>query len=63
MSKAYLLTEADLQNLLTRLDRNPEYGLSGGSSAVLSKEEKEAFHSAHRFYNYQVRVWLDEIKK
>lgn len=63
MSKVYLITDADIYQLLTLIDRNPRHGESGGSSQVLSKEEEEAFNKAHRFYNYQVRSWLDDTVK
>lgn len=61
--KAYILTEKDFEFLLTKLDRNPNYGLNGGSSAVFNSQEEQAFRQAHKFYNYQVRMWLDEVKK
>jgi hypothetical protein len=45
------------------VDRNPRHGQRGGSSAVLSETEERAHDVAHRFYNYQVRRWIDEVKE
>ncbi len=59
--KAYIITQADVDRLLTMIDRNPRHGAEGGSSVVLDKAEERAHHDAHRFYNYQVRRWVDEI--
>jgi hypothetical protein len=61
--RAYILTEADLLRLTTMIDRDPRYGAVGGSGDVLSDIEQRAHDKAHRFYNYQVRVWIDEVKK
>jgi hypothetical protein len=60
--KAYILTEDDFKKLLLRIDRNPKHGYDGGSSQVLSKEEEEAHDKAHRFFNYHIRMWMDEVK-
>lgn len=61
--KVYLITEKDIKALLTAIDRDPAYGKDGGScNALLTKEEREVYDEAHRFYNYQVRNWLDQIK-
>jgi hypothetical protein len=61
--KAYILSENDLSNLLAYIDRDPRYGDNGGSSRVLTKEEQEAFTESYRFFNYQVRRWIDEVKR
>lgn len=52
-----------LNDLLTRLDRDPRHGRDGGSSAVLTDAEVRAYEEAHRFYNYQVRTWLREVSQ
>jgi hypothetical protein len=61
--KAYILSEADFQLLLTMIDRSPKYGEQGGSSAAFTKEELQAQDKAHGFYNYQVRTWIDKVQK
>jgi len=61
--KMYLITEGDCEALLTSIDRDPSYGQQGGSSDVLSDDERRAHEKAHRFLNYQVRCWLDKIKR
>lgn len=63
MAKVYLVTEADTKDLLAAIDRDPKYGEQGGSSSVLSAEEQNAHDKAHRFFNYQIRRWLDKIKE
>ena len=61
--KAYILTESDFERLKTLIDRNPTHGYDGGSGRVLDEQERRAHDDAHRFYNYQVHKWLDEVKK
>lgn len=62
MAKVYLLTEDDFKELLLRIDRDPRRGQNGGSSVMLNETEREAYGEAVRFYNYQVRMWLDKVK-
>lgn len=61
--KVYVVTDKDIEALLTAIDRSPAHGEQGGSSQVLSGQEIEAHDKAHRFYNYQVRTWLNGIKQ
>lgn len=61
--KVFQLTQADLDRLTLMLDRNPQHGYQGGSSAGLSEKERQTHDEAHRFYNYQVRRWIDEISR
>ncbi len=61
--KAYILTEKDLDNLVLRIDRNPKHGTEGGSRVALSEQERKAHDEAHRFFNFQVRRWIDEVKQ
>lgn len=61
--KAYILSENDLSNLIAYIDRDPRHGHTGGSSKTLTEDQREAFIEAHRFFNYQVRRWIDEVKK
>lgn len=63
MAKVYLLTEKDFEDLLARIDRDPKWGARGGSSGVLSEAERLAHEAAHRFYNYQLRSWIDGVKQ
>lgn len=61
--KAFIITQADIDLLLTKIDRDPRHGADGGSSQTVDKEEQRAFNEAHRFYNYQVRTWVNSISK
>ena len=63
--KAYLLTEQDFERLLLRIDRDPMWGERGGSSqaSVRDPAQNQAHEEAHRFYNYQLRTWIDEVKQ
>jgi len=61
--KVYMLTQDDIDLLTTMTDRNPRHGDRGGSSQVLSKQESDAHDEAHRFYNYQVRTWIQKVTK
>ena len=61
--KVYLLKDSDLQRLLDNIDRNPEHGYKGGSSQVLDEQERQAHKEAHKFYNYQIRTWIDSIQE
>lgn len=61
--KVYLLKDEDFDRLVLMLSKDPRHGQSGGSSVMLSPEEQQAHDEAHRFYNYNVRTWIDEVKK
>ena len=60
--KVYIINENDINQLLLAIDRDPAYGTRGGSSAVLSERDRYIYDEAHRFYNYQVRNWVERIK-
>lgn len=62
--RRYILSDADFDRLLLMIDRDPKHGYEGGSSQaqVRDREEDRAFDEAHRFYNYQIRKWLGEVK-
>ena len=60
--KAYILSDKDFEDLLAAIDRDPRWGTQGGSSSVLSQVEKDAHDNAHRFYNYQLRTWINQVK-
>jgi hypothetical protein len=61
--KAFILTDSDFEALLSAIDRDPQYGERGGSSGCLSEGEKSAHDKAHRFFNYQIRTWMDQVRK
>lgn len=60
--KVYVLKESDFEELLAAIDRDPAHGIRGGSSTVISEEERHIYVRVHRFYNYQVRSWIDKHK-
>jgi hypothetical protein len=60
--KAYILSDADFEMLLSAIDRDPHWG-TRGSSQTMNAEELSAHQNAHRFFNYQIRTWLDNVKK
>jgi len=61
--KAYILTDKDFDKLLAEIDRDPEHGLTGGSSMAISQEQRDAFKTAHGFYNFVIRRWLQSVKE
>lgn len=61
--KVYLIKEEDFEKLLLMIDRDPTHGYEGGSSNSMNEQERRVYDEAHRFYNYQVRTWIDEVKK
>lgn len=63
MTKVYILTERDFDYLLARIDRDSRHGQDGGSSASISPAEQSALDEAHRFYNYQIRGWIQKVKE
>lgn len=65
MSKQFVLTQADLDRLTTLLDRDPQHGHNGGSSndSVNDADHRRIYSEAHRFYNHQVRKWIDEVSR
>ena len=62
--KAYILTDADFEKLLLKLDRDPRHGDNGGSSrGTIDLREQQIWDEVHRFYNYQLRTWIDSVQK
>lgn len=45
--------------------RHAKYGYTGSSSQSQVRDDvaDRAFDEAHRFYNYQVRKWIDDVVK
>lgn len=61
--KVYILKEEDFEKLLIQLTRDPEHGMDGNSNDVWTPEEKRIHKKVFRFFNYQVRTWIDSVKK
>ena len=61
--KVYIIDDGDVKALLAAVDRDPSHGQAGGSSQSMSESERAVYDRAHRFYNYQVRTWLDKIQR
>lgn len=59
--KRFILSQDDIDALLTAIDRDPQHGDRGGSSCCLSEAERATFDEAHRFFNYQVRTWVQRV--
>lgn len=59
--KRFILTQEDLNRLLLMIDQNPAQ--SGGSTqhSLHDPAKREVYEQAHRFYNYNVRKWIDEV--
>lgn len=55
--KAYVLSDADFERLLLRLDQDQRQGVT------LTREQQVAQDDAKRRYNYEVRVWIGEVQK
>lgn len=60
--KAFILTQKDFDKLLAELDRDPRWGETGGSSVVLSEEERKAHEDAHRRFNHRIHRWIQEVQ-
>ena len=58
MSKVYLITDADIEELINSLEIDPEKK----SRWAKDEEGRRIFKEAHRFYNYIVRRWIDKIQ-
>lgn len=63
--KYYMLTDADFEKLLLKIDRDPKHGREGGSSqsSVRDRATEQIYDEVHRFYNYQLRTWISEVQK
>ncbi len=57
MSKVYILTDKDFEDLISKLKEDPRYGRG------LSEKEERFYSEAHRFYNYRIHRWMEEVKK
>lgn len=62
--KVYILSDSDFAKLLLKIDRDPRHGREGGSSTGhRTTAQQVLWDEAHGFYNYQLRTWIDEMKK
>lgn len=64
MRKRYLLSDEDFDTLTTALDRDPRFGVKGGSShsEYDNPEMRRLALDLHAHFNYQVRVWIERMK-
>lgn len=60
MSRVYLLTESDFENLLLRIAQDPRPRIPAENPH--SSEHRDLIEQAHRFYNYEIRTWLTGVK-
>ena len=62
--KVYILHESDFETLLAAIDRDPRWGSQGGSSQsnAMDESNRRAHEEAHRFFNYQLRTWIEKMK-
>jgi hypothetical protein len=63
MAKVFLLTQDNFDALLAAIDRDPTWGTQGGSSATMTQAERDIHDRAHRFFNYQVRTWIQKMQQ
>ena len=56
--KQYVITDEDIKRLHMMLAQDP-----ARPANPISEQERRAHENAHRFYNYHVCTWLEEIKK
>lgn len=58
MTKVYILNDEDFKKLLEKMEKDPRHEQAGN----LSEKERQDYEKAHRFYNYIIRRWIDEVK-
>lgn len=64
MAKAYILQEKDFEELIELIARDPRCGDSGQMSSVaISQLEQQAHDQARRFFNYNIRRWIDRVRE
>lgn len=61
--KVYIIKDSDFAALTAAIDRDPRWGENGGSSQIMNPEERTAHTEAHGFFNYQVRTWIEKMKR
>ena len=62
--KQYVITDADIERLHQSLARDPARGREGyGMQEKLTEQERSIHERAHRFYNYQICRWVNEVTK
>ena len=61
--RIYVLKQRDFDNLLAHINRDPCRGCDGGSSVVMSEEDRKAHEIAFRFFNYQICTWISDVQR
>jgi hypothetical protein len=57
MSKVYLLTEDDFENLLSRIKEDPRH------RNILHDRDERIYEEAYRHYNYHIHRWMSKVKE
>lgn len=60
--RVYILTDKDFEALVESIKRDPDHGQEGSSSQPKSEGDRRVYREAHRFYNYRVHRWIEEMK-
>lgn len=55
--KIYLITQKDIDSLLDKINKKDQHG------KIETPQEQFVKDEIYRFFNYQVRTWIDEISK
>lgn len=55
--KAYILKDEDFEKLIDKIEKKREHG------STLTVQEQMLENDIYRFFNYHIRVWMDEVKK
>jgi hypothetical protein len=57
--KVYIIKDEDLEVLISVMQADPGKVIND----IITDSERRWFDKAFRFYNYQIRNWIDNIKK
>ncbi len=58
--KVYVLTEADFEKLILKIGQDVRPRVSAQNPA--NPEHRQLLEEVHRFYNYEVRTWMSDVK-